>query len=157
MQELSFQHAVLLFPLATLAHVYEEWPGFPRWARQFASPAYSDREYVNAHILTVAMAFAAAILTARFPHPAAIFLTFCFVLGPAGFWNGLFHTGASLLSGSFCPGAVTGLLLYVPLVLFLAVLANRDGILSSRSLIVAFLVGLAFHVFEVGHSVFKRW
>jgi hypothetical protein len=79
------------------------------------------------------------------------------VLGAAGFWNGLFHAGASIATGRFCPGAITGLVLYVPLVVLLAVLAARDGLLSSGWLIASFLVALAFHVLEVGHSVFKRW
>ena len=157
MPALTFQHAVLLFPLATLAHVVEEWPGFPRWARRFASPAYSDRQYVATHALTVVTALAAAILASRVPRPVVLFLAFALVFAPAGLWNGVFHAAASLASGSFCPGAITGLVLYAPLVVLLAVLAQRDALLSPASLAAAFSIGLALHVLEVGHGVFKRW
>lgn len=153
----SFQQVVLLFPLATLAHVWEEWPGFPRWARRFASPDYSDREYVIVHVVAVSTAAIAAALASRYPSRTLVFLAFTFVFCAAGFWNGLFHASAWIATGSFCPGAITGLVLYVPFVSFLAVLAARDGVLSPLALGIAFALSLAFHVLEVGHSVFKRW
>ena len=56
----SFRQAIVLYPIATAVHVLEEWPGFPRWARRFASSRYSDREYVITHALTMAGAVAIA-------------------------------------------------------------------------------------------------
>src|SRR6266700_867484 len=41
------------FPLGVALHVAEEWPGFPRWARRFASAQYSDREYITTHVVAV--------------------------------------------------------------------------------------------------------
>src|SRR5215471_8578581 len=45
--------AVWLYPVATVLHVREEWPGFPGWARRFASTRYTDREYVAVHAATI--------------------------------------------------------------------------------------------------------
>ena len=53
-QHISFNSAILLFPVAVILHILEEWPGFPRWVRRFASPEYSNREYVFTHVLAVA-------------------------------------------------------------------------------------------------------
>ena len=63
----SFDQAVLLFLLVVSLHVLEEWPGFPRWARRFASEKYSDREYIVTHILAIALAVGSVVLIRAFP------------------------------------------------------------------------------------------
>jgi hypothetical protein len=130
MAGLDFRHVVLLWPVLTGLHVWEEWPGFPVWARRFASPRYSDREYVVTHVWTVGSAVA---------------------------WNGCFHLAATLWSRSYCPGTVTGVALYLPFAVWVARLAVRDGVIANGWLAAAFAVALVGHVAEVGHTVFKRW
>jgi hypothetical protein len=154
---LAFRDAVLLGPVALLLHVVEEWPGFPHWARRFASTAYSDREYVATHLLAVGSAVAAAVLLSRSAEPAIAFAVVALLLAPGLFWNACFHVGATCWCRTYCPGAVTGLLVYVPFSVWLAHLAIRDGVMGWRPLAVAAGVGLAAHVIEVGHNVFKRW
>jgi hypothetical protein len=154
---LEFRQAVLLWPVATLLHVLEEWPGFPAWARRFASPRYSDREYVRVHVLAVALAAGAALLASTVPRPWVLFLLVALVLGPSVFWNAWFHTAASLRWRAWCPGAGTSLLLYLPLSLLLGARLLAEGLLSPAALGAALVVALVFHVLEVGHNVFKRW
>lgn len=154
---IDFRQAVLLYPVATLVHVLEEWPRFPRWAREFASPRYSDREYVLTHILAVLVASGCAAVARIYPRPWVLFLIFAFALGPSLFWNAWFHTGATLRWRTYCPGVATSLLLYLPLSVFLFVRVRAEGLLSLPALAVALAVGLSFHVLEVGHNVFKRW
>ena len=154
---LSFRQAVLLYPVATALHVLEEWPGFPRWARRFAAPAYSDREYLVTHVVTVLVAVVAAGTLRAFPDPRLVWVFIAFVFGPAVFCNALFHAGASLASRAYCPGVRTGLLLYLPLSCALVALALREGLLSGRSLLVALCLAALCHAAEVGHNVFKRW
>jgi hypothetical protein len=134
---LSFRDAVLLFPLAVALHVFEEWPGFPAWARRFASPRYSDRAYAITHVFAIALALASMLLLRAFPAPWLVFAFFAFVFGPGVLCNAFFHAGASLASRTYCPGVVTGLAVYLPLF----------GLLAT----------LAFHTLEVGHNVFERW
>ncbi|HSQ01601.1 MAG TPA: HXXEE domain-containing protein [Candidatus Dormibacteraeota bacterium] len=153
----TFQHAVLLYPIATALHVYDEWPEFPRWARRFASPAYSDREYVRTHAATVLLAIAGAVLLWAAASPWLVFLFFAFLFGPGVFCNALFHSAASLRTRSHCPGVRSSVLLYLPLAGWLAWLAVRDRWLTPRQLLLALVIAALGHVAEVGHTVFKRW
>jgi hypothetical protein len=157
MPEVTFSHAVLLLPVASLLHVLEEWPRFPRWARRFASARYTDREYLLLHAAGLLSVLVAALLASRFPKPWLLFLLFALVVGPGMLWNGVFHLGATLASRTYCAGAVTGLLVYVPLSAVLARLAVREALLGPAALLVALALALAVHVLEVGHNVFKRW
>jgi hypothetical protein len=60
---LTFRTAVLLYPVATVLHVADEWPGFPRWARRFACARYSDREYTITHVLAVGISITSLTAT----------------------------------------------------------------------------------------------
>src|SRR5262245_45774290 len=145
----SFRDALLLFPLAVVLHVLEEWPRFPAWARRFASPGYSDHAYVVTHVLAISLAVASTLLVRAFPTPLVIPF-FALVFGPGVLCNALFHAGASVLSWSYCPGALTGLALYLPLSALLATLAVREGLIGVPALAGSLVVALAFHVLEVG-------
>lgn len=154
---MGFRSAVLLLPVLSLLHVLEEWPRFPRWARRFASDRYTDREYVIVHAVSIAIAGATGVLLSWFPARWLSFALVALVIGPATFWNSLFHLGATLVTRSYCAGVLTGIALYLPFSAALARQALREGVISPALLAVALLLALAFHVLEVGHSVFKRW
>ncbi len=157
LSQLAFRDAVLAFPLAVLLHVFEEWPCFPRWARRFASPRYSDRAYVVTHLFAVALALVSALVVRSLPLPWVVFAFFALIFGPGVFCNALFHLGASVATRSYCAGALTGLVLYMPLSLLLAALAVREGLMSVPALVAALCVAVVFHTLEVGHNVFARW
>jgi hypothetical protein len=153
----AFREAVLLLPAASLLHVLEEWPRFPRWVRRFSSDRYTDREYGIVHALSLATAFGSALLLSQLPATWLLFALTALVIGPGMFWNGFFHLGASLISRSYCAGVFTGLILYLPLCALLARQAVREELLSPALLAAAVVVALVVHVVEVGHNVFKRW
>jgi len=157
LSQICFGDAVLAFPLAVLLHVLEEWPRFPVWARRFGSPRYSDRAYVVTHVFAVALAVVAAHVVRTFPLPWVVFTFFALVFGPGVFCNALFHLGASVVTRTYCAGAVTGLVVYVPLSLLLAGLALEEGIVGPPALLAALCVAAVFHTLEVGHNVFERW
>src|SRR5262249_61666872 len=73
------------------------------------------------------------------------------------FCNALFPVGSTIAFRAYSPGLLTALGLYVPLSALLVVITIRPHILSVEIVAVAALIATAFHVFEVGHSVFKRW
>lgn len=154
---LDFRPAVLLYPVATVLHVLEEWPGFPRWVRKFAAQRYSDREYIRTHVLTIFVASGSALVASTTPRPWLLFVLFAFALGPALLWNACFHTAASLRWRTYCPGVGTSVLLYLPLSVLLCARVLAEDLLSLPALGAALAVGLAFHMLEVGHNVFKRW
>jgi hypothetical protein len=155
---MSFGQALVLFPFAVVLHVFEEWPRFPRSARRFASAAYSDREYCVTHTLAVVFAIGAVAVVRGFPtQPIVLFGFFAIVFGPAAFCNTLFHAGATILTRTYCPGVVSGVLVYVPLSGLFVVLGLRDGLFTSRFLMAAITIAAIVHALEVGHNVFKRW
>ena len=154
---ISFAQALALFPVAVLLHIFEEWPGFPRWARRFASARYSDREYIMTHTLAVIFAIGAVTLVRAFPTPLIVFGFFAMVFGPGVFCNAWFHASATVLSGTYCPGLVTGIVVYLPLSVLLVLLGLRDGLFTVHFLLPALAMAATFHTLEVGHNVFKRW
>ena len=155
--EMELTQALALFPIAQTLHVWQEWPRFPEWARRFASDRYTDREYIITHGLAVASAVAALLLARAFLNQAVIFVVFALVFGPGTACNALFHVGATLISRHYCPGAVTSIVVYIPLTLWLIVLALREGLMSPARVTTALLIAATFHAVEVGHNVFKRW
>jgi hypothetical protein len=156
MSEIAFRQAVWLVPVAVLLHVLEEWPRFPRWARRFASPDYTDREYVAIHAFGLATALAATWAVSRLPSPWLVFPFLALLVGPGLFWNAFFHVGGTLVSRAYCPGVLTGVVIYLPLASWLGALAVREGILGAGALAAAAAVAGAFHALEVARNVFKR-
>jgi hypothetical protein len=155
--DLPFRTAVLLYPLATIAHVLEEWPGFVAWAQRFASVTYSPREYVTTHIAAVFLSTLAALAVRTVPGMGSGLLFFGVLFGPSITCNALFHIGGTVLTRTYCPGVVTSLLLYLPATVVLIGAALRDGVLSPTVLVATMLFAAVFHVAEVGHNLFKRW
>ena len=154
---MTFVDALTLFPVVQTVHVWEEWPGFPKWARRFASSRYTDREYIVTHALAIASALAVVLLVRAFPNRFVVFVLFAFACGPAIPCNAVFHVAATVLSRQYCPGTLTSVVLYAPLAGWLVALALREGLLSSATATIAFVVAALFHALEVGHNVFKRW
>jgi uncharacterized membrane protein YoaK (UPF0700 family) len=153
----SFVQVLTLFPISVILHVAEEWPGFPRWARRFASAQYSDREYIITHALAVLFAIGVLGVVRSFPTTPVLFGFLAIVFGPGVFCNACFHIGGMVLSRTYCPGVITGILVYLPLSLMVAVLGMRDGLFTPRLLLAALAVAAIFPTLEIGHNVFKRW
>lgn len=153
----TFRHAVWLFPPAFLLHVVEEWPRFTRWAQIHASPQYTRREYNTTHIAGVCASLLSAALVWRFPNSWIVSVFFAFIFVPGVFFNALFHAGVSILTRTYCPGAITAVLIYLPLSILLTELAYTEGLLAPLTLAASLLVAGLFHTWEVGHNVFKAW
>jgi hypothetical protein len=153
----TFHDAVWLFPPAFTLHVCEEWPRFTAWARQHASPRFTQRDYDNINLAGIVSSVVFAAIVWRFPNRAIVFLFFTFVFAPGTLFNALFHAGATVLKRQYCPGVITALAIYLPLFLFTSRLAWREQLLAPSSFAVALLVAVAFHMWEVGHNVFKAW
>ena len=149
--------AATLFPLAVLLHVLDEWPAFPRWARRFGSPQYSDREYIVTHGAAVAFAAVSVVLVRVFPSAWAAFGFLSLVFFPSVLCNAIFHIGATALTRSYCPGVLSSALFYVPLSAVVVADTLTQGTLTLSLLVTALVVATIVHALEVGHTVFKRW
>jgi uncharacterized protein with HXXEE motif len=154
---MTLVEALMLLPVVQAVHVWEEWPGFPKWARRFASNRYTDREYIVTHALAITSAIAVVLLVRAFPNRFVVFAGFAFAWGPGIACNAVFHIAATVVSRHYCPGALTSIVLYAPFTAWLVALALREGLLSSATATIALVVASAFHAIEVGHNVFKRW
>ncbi|MGH9461038.1 MAG: HXXEE domain-containing protein [Vicinamibacteria bacterium] len=84
-----------------------------------------------------------------------LYLTFFFL--PSMLWNTVFHVGATLVFGAYCPGVVTAVFLYPPLVWLMMRSSLSEGLLTPRAATAALALAGVFHFWEVGHNVFRVW
>jgi Protein of unknown function with HXXEE motif len=92
-----------------------------------------------------------------FSYRSLVFLFFAFMLLPAMLWNIGFHISATVRYRTYCPGVMTAVLLYPPVIYLLTQSAWREGLLSTHTWVAAVLIAGVFHTWEVGHNVFKAW
>jgi hypothetical protein len=154
---LTFAQAVWLFCPAFVLHVLEEWPRFTDWARRHASVRFTQRDYNSIHVAGIAASLLAALLVSRFPNRPVVFLFFAFLFTPAVLFNSIFHVAASVVTRSYCPGALTAVAIYLPLFTVTTMLAFKENLLDMGTLIASLVLAGVFHVWEVGHNVFKAW
>ena len=150
---LPFRQAVWLFPLATALHFLEEAPHFADWAGRYALTGYTHQRWRRIHGLGMVFAVAFCGLASMFPNRAVVFLFFALCFSEIVL-NGLFHVGATALSGVYCPGLITALILYLPLFWYLSQVAYREGLLTNTLGVVAFLIAVVIHTVDVATSVF---
>jgi hypothetical protein len=150
---LPFRQAVWLFPVATALHFLEEAPHFADWASKYALPGYTRQRWRRIHGLGMGFAIAFCALTSIFPHRYVVFLFFALCLSECVL-NGLFHVGATALSGVYCPGLITALVLYPPLFWHISQIAYREGLLTNTLGLVAFLIAAVIHTVDVAASVY---
>ena len=150
---LLFHQAVWLFLLATALHFLEEAPHFVGWASKYAWHGYTHQRWRRIHGLGMVFTIAFCALASIFPNRYVAFLLFALCLSESVL-NSLFHLGATVFSGVYCPGLITDLLVYPPLYWYLSQLAYREGLLTNTLGVVAFLIAVLIHTVDVATSVF---
>jgi hypothetical protein len=134
---------LLWAPLAAaLAHILEEfvWPrGFMSWYRRYRGPSAhritpSFLVIVNAILLAVCVNAALATDTS---FGVAYWIAVSAILASNGVW----HLWAGVRGRTYSPGMVTGLVLYVPLVIYGSVHFLKSGSVSIGGAVVALLIG----------------
>lgn len=153
----SFRQAVWLFPVAFSLHVTEEVCCFTAWAQKYASPEFTFNDYLKIHFAGVVLAVLAALILWLYANKILVFLFFAFMFAPAVFWNVFFHVGATVYFGTYCPGLITALIIYLPLFAFISRKALNDRLLTSWTAMIVLALSGVFHTLEVGHNVFKVW
>lgn len=132
-------------PLVFLVHVFEEAPGFVTWFNRLVSPRISQNLFltVNASGLVITLFVALLVCVAHEPVAGLIGVVWVGFLMLA---NGLFHLVATLALARYCPGVVTGTLLYLPLsVLFLRAVVRELGVSRFTVAVTAVLGGLPMY------------
>lgn len=133
---------VWLFPATYFVHIAEECfadGGFPAWASHLTRLQFTTTRFlaINAVALT-AMTLASALVFAR---PAFRWLVA--TLGAIVALNGALHAVTSLITQSYSPGTISGLVLWIPLG-GLALRSSRQW-LSTKSFVAAVAVGVIAH------------
>jgi Protein of unknown function with HXXEE motif len=106
---------VWLFPLAYGLHIAEEyWLHFPTWVANLSGRHISNSQFLflNA-VLWLLMVTAVALVRAR-PSQVWLLVTLAAILGI----NAALHLLGSAVTATYSPGAITGLILYIPLVAY---------------------------------------
>ena len=154
---LSFRWVVWLAPLAFVLHISEEWPQFVPWVNRFVSAEFTRRDYLLTHGMGLVSFVLVAGVLSRWSFPPLVFLFFTLLLLPAMLWNIGFHVSVTAFYRTYCPGVITAVVVYAPVVYLLTQSAWREGLISTATWIAAVLIAGVFHTWEVGHSVFKAW
>jgi hypothetical protein len=143
--------------VAACCHIFEEfaWPGgFAEWYRRYRANGSSVTTrmlvIVNVLLLVACVNYA---LVADTRWGATALLGLCALLCS----NGLWHAWASVKSHTFSPGVVTGILLYVPLMIVQFNVYLQARRVSLWGAAVAAGVGGSYHVWSaIYHKVGVR-
>ena len=131
-----------LFPLTYLLHLAEEWwggEGFPAWINRIAGVPMGEIQFLVWNGLALFCLTVGVFLALRTKSLRWLPLAF----GVAYLLNALSHLAASLLTVSYSPGLVSGLLLWTPL--GTATLLRARKSLSRRAFRAGLIVGGAAH------------
>jgi hypothetical protein len=131
---------VWLFPLTYLAHIAEEyWGGFYRWIAHIIGGELTAGQFLSLN--TIFWLVMTAMIALAFFSRAGAWLVIAF--GTVVLINGSAHVLGSLFTRSYSPGAVSGLLLWIPLGVF--TLRRAWCCVSRGSFIAGLLTGIALH------------
>lgn len=131
----------LLFPLTYAVHIAEElWAGetFYRWVSRVAAVDLSREEFLAmnaiAMLVMIGGVIVANLMTVRLPIVALAAVTAL---------NGTLHVFGTIVSGSYSPGVISGVLLWIPLGVY--ALRRTHGALPRAAFYAGVGLGFAAH------------
>ena len=131
---------VWLFPLAYALHVMEEWlGGFPEWLALITGDGISRQTFVAINTI----AFAAMLVAVRAATKREEHGWLAIAIATLTLVNGLLHILGTLFTGTYSPGLVTGIILYLPLGQLALLRAWHQA--DRRLVVRGIVVGLAAH------------
>ncbi|WP_185967985.1 HXXEE domain-containing protein [Thalassotalea sp. PS06] len=150
MNKINFQNALLLAPLAYAIHHAEEHFlfNFREWRLQYFAdnnPLPTELVFMILTAITLIYLFIHSVAQSKASACSVIlFLMATQVV------NAFFHLGSSIIFWHFSPGMITGLLLYLPVNILIAIHALKENWLTPRLLGVLFIAGICiFGLFEL--------
>jgi hypothetical protein len=139
---------VWLLPIALGVHILEEfgfYSGLIEWNRTYRPKAAGSMpvsDYIKINAIGVIAAVLSALGTNTF---IGLRLWLAFVTVFAGF-NALWHIQGVLRSRHYCPGVITGCLVYLPLTVFSYAYLFKTGALDIVSALVCIAVGPLYQI-----------
>ncbi len=112
----SAPFAVILLPVAVAMHIAEEWfGGMIDWASLFLDITLEANLFLTINMIGLVLFAIGAASAYREPRAAWIGVSLAALVGV----NAIAHTVLSVAVGAYSPGTITGLLLYIPLVVII--------------------------------------
>ncbi len=110
---MTLRKLVLAAPFVFILHVLEEAPGFVAWFNSLVPRGITQDLFltVNAVALTITVLIALVIVAA--PNAVSGLILAAWV-GFLMLANGLFHLVGTIAHARYCPGVITGTVLYIP-------------------------------------------
>ncbi len=108
------QRWIWLFPITYLIHMTEEYysgEGFYRWISRLTGAHFTAHDFVALNAIAWFVMVCAMALVAAFPSCRFLLVAF----GGVVLLNALLHVSFSVLTRSYSPGAISGLLCWTPL------------------------------------------
>jgi uncharacterized protein with HXXEE motif len=130
---------------AACCHIFEEfmWPGgFPDWYRRYRP---HDSRLTPLMLIVVNVAVLAACINYALVAQTALGAVCLLGISALLCSNGLWHAWASVKTHTVSPGVFTGVLLYVPLLIFESSFYLRAGRAPLWAGALAVLVGGSYH------------
>lgn len=115
---MAFRKLVLVAPVLFILHVVEEAPGFVAWFNSLVPRGITQNTFLAVNAVAFAITILVVFLVEVSPDPASGLLLAAWV-GFLMLANGVLHIVGTLAHARYCPGVVTGTLLYLPYVLLL--------------------------------------
>ena len=132
---------IFLFPATYLAHIAEEyWGGLPARTAEITGFAVPEAAFLAANAVFWVLMATAAGLVLRRPSRAPLVVALATIVTI----NATLHAGGAVLTASYSPGLVTGVLLWLPLGVVALVRGHR--VLSERNFRSGVLTGVVAHV-----------
>ncbi len=150
---LTFSQASWLLPVVFVLHVAEEGPRFTSWVRRYASPKFSQADFVRNNLMGFVIGIVLCSVVWFFPNRTTIFLLFVFGLNQS-LLNGLFHLCTTVAYGVYSPGLITSVTLYPALFYYLTRLAYRQDLISTEAGIAALALAAVIHSVVVAKQVY---
>ncbi|MCB0531670.1 MAG: HXXEE domain-containing protein [Lewinellaceae bacterium] len=130
-------------PLLYLVHLLEEYYAgerFPVWFSRVLHAALSEADFILINTIGIAVFFGAVLVYSISRKNKIIVVG----LGCVLFINGFVHLFSSIISGSYSPGTISGLFLYIPMGFLL--LFRTMPPLTSKQRLTGLLLGGFIHI-----------
>ncbi|HEX6125533.1 MAG TPA: HXXEE domain-containing protein [Pyrinomonadaceae bacterium] len=131
---------VALLPFAYMFHLVEEWfGGFSAWTATVLGQEVSPERFIIINSVALSLSCIGIAAALRWPRFSWFSVSFAALI----VLNGVLHGLATVALGSYSPGTLTGLLIYLPLGSFaLRALAKT---MQPRTFYLAVLFGFLIH------------
>lgn len=135
---IPIRNLALALPVAFVLHVLEEAPLFVAWFNTRVTPPITQSSFLTVNAIGLVITVGVAFSIASNPQPlqglvGVAWVSFLMLA------NCLFHLVATVVLGRYCPGVITGSLLYLPLsIVFMRTVVQQIRVSGIIVVIAAF-------------------